>query len=86
MININKNFFYHKDSDYVDRRRVDTPRGFPGTSPIVPPPNMVTQDIFRAKVENQGNEDKLAVIFMTTGQFLDHDIAFGTHGKCDVTE
>jgi len=47
---------------------------------------MVTQDIFQAKVENQGNEDKLAVIFMTTGQFIDHDVAFGIHGKCDVTE
>jgi len=23
---------------------------------------------------------------MTTGQFIDHDIAFGIHGKCDVTK
>ena len=73
-------------ADYVDRRKTDTPRGFPGTLPIVPPPNMVTQDIFEAKTQNQGNRDKLAVIFMTIGQFLDHDIAFGDHGECDVTE
>jgi len=74
------------EADYVDANKLDTPRGFPGTKPVVAPPNRVSQAIFTAGKINKGNDEKLAVIFMTTGQFLDHDMVSGTHGPCDVTK
>jgi len=55
-------------------------------SSVVAPPNRVSQAIFTAGKINKGNDEKLAVIFMTTGQFLDHDMVSGTHGPCDVTK
>jgi Animal haem peroxidase. len=68
---------------YVDRRRVDTPRGFPETTSI-PSPNTVSQAVFEAQERNQGNLIKLSTLFMTTGQFLDHDVGLSIHGPCDV--
>ena len=66
----------------MDKRRADTPRGFPRTKPTLPTPNEVSDVVFQPnKIQGQ-NTKKLAVIFMTVGQFLDHDMAFVTHGKC----
>ena len=74
------------DADYVDKRRTDTPRGFPGTRPKVPPANEVSMAVFEAKKINGGNKNKLSTLFMTVGQFLDHDFALSDHGKCDVSK
>lgn len=77
-----KQIFFHYPfigADYVDR--VDTPRGFPGTFPEVPPANKVSQALFNVEHTNKGN-GHLTVMFMTFGQFLDHDLALSTHPEC----
>ena len=71
---------------YVDRRQVDTPRGFPGTSPTIPSANKVSMVAFEALETNGGNSRKLSTLFMTAGQFLDHDVGVSLHGSCGVTE
>eukprot|EP00111_Clytia_hemisphaerica_P006574 TCONS_00019053-protein len=69
-------------ANYVDQRQVDTPRGFPGTKPRVPPANKVSLAVFHAKQNDDGNRWKLSTLFMTMGQFLDHDFALVGHSKC----
>ena len=73
-------------ASYVDRRQVDTPRGFPGTNPSnIPSANKVSSAVFKAKQENKGNADFLSTLFMAAGQFLDHDIGLSPRGKtCDI--
>ena len=73
-------------ADYVDPRKVDTPRGFPGTKPEVPPPNQVSMAVFEARKHDDGRKQKLSTIFSTFGQFLDHDIAVTLHGECTARE
>lgn len=72
-------FFQLTGADYVDG--TDTPRGFPGTSPVVPPANQVSNATFRVERTNKGN-GHLTVLFMTFGQFFDHDLALATHPEC----
>ena len=74
------------DARYVDRRQVDTPRGFPGTSPVIPSANKVSMAAFEAIETNGGNSKKLSTLFMTVGQFLDHDFGLSLHGRCRITE
>lgn len=64
----------------------DTPRGFPGTRPIVPPANKVSKVAFQVEQENKGNSRKLSILLMTFGQFLDHDVALVRHAECDVKD
>ena len=71
----------------MDRRRVDTPRGFPGTRPKdIPAANKVSLAAFTPQQVNTGNADRLSTLFTTVGQFLDHDMTVSLHGKCDVKE
>jgi len=60
------------DADYVDG--ITTPRGFPGTNPKVPTAHEVSNRIFQVETKNGGNSNRLTVLFMTFGQFLDHDL------------
>ena len=53
---------------------ITVPRGFPQTKPVLPPANLVSQSIFNVELQNNGNDNGLAVAFMTFGQFLDHDV------------
>ena len=78
--------FKYTASNYVDLRRVDTPRGFPETNPVIPPANKVSLAAFSALTTNGGNSQKLSTLFMTVGQFLDHDIGISPHRTCSVTE
>uniref|UniRef100_A0A7M5UE79 Uncharacterized protein n=1 Tax=Clytia hemisphaerica TaxID=252671 RepID=A0A7M5UE79_9CNID len=74
-------------AEYVDRRQVDLPRGFPGSNPSnIPSANKVSIAVFKAKQENKGNNALLSTLFMTAGQFLDHDMALSLHGKCDIKD
>jgi len=59
---------------YADDDKHDTPRGFPGTR-VLPPVNAVSQQLFEVENENTGNSMQLTTLFMTFGQFLDHDVA-----------
>ena len=70
-------------ADYVDK--YDTPRGFPGTKPKVPPANQVAQTVFRTERKNKKGND-LTTLFMTFGQFLDHDLTFSPHADCKTKE
>jgi len=70
---------------YADDGTNDTPRGFPGTSPVLPPANAVTQQLFQVEKKNTGNDMKLTTLFMTFGQFLDHDVTETPMAKCNVT-
>lgn len=77
--------FFPADASYVDG--FDTPRGFPGTDPLLPPANEVSTNLFpveRSDERERENRDNLSVLFMTFGQFLDHDIALAPHpSRCD---
>ena len=71
-------------ADYVDG--VDTPRGFPGTTPVVQPANKITDELFNVEQQNKGTGD-ISVMFMTFGQFLDHDLGIAVHNaECNVKE
>ena len=58
-------------ASYVDG--ITIPRGFPGT-PVIPTAHEVSEAIFNVEQTNTGNDNELAVAFMTIGQFLDHDV------------
>lgn len=62
----------------------DTPRGFPGT-PSIPLANQVSEELFKVEEQNKGTGD-LSVMYMTMGQFLDHDMSVSPHGSCNVQE
>jgi len=71
------------DPAYAKDGKHDTPRGFPGTSPIVPPANAVSRALFSIERGNTENAKKhLTTLFMTFGQFLDHDITLTPHAPC----
>ncbi|XP_057310483.1 myeloperoxidase-like [Hydractinia symbiolongicarpus] len=72
-------------ADYVDRGNLDTPRGFPGTFPIVPTAHEVSQAVFGVQFRNRQRSRGLSAMFMAFGQFLDHDIGYTTHPTCDVS-
>ena len=76
----------HTAARYVDRRRVDTPRGFPQTSPVIPSANKVSLAAFTALNTNAGNSQKLSRLFMAVGQFLDHDIGISPRKQCNIAE
>ena len=65
---------------YVDG--FDIPRGFPGT-PNIPTAIEVSNELFKVEHQNKGTGD-LSVLFMTFGQFLDHDITLATHPECEI--
>ncbi|XP_057290808.1 peroxidasin homolog [Hydractinia symbiolongicarpus] len=69
--------------DYVDG--VDTPRGFPGTSPVVPTANQVAGAVFSLQNQNVQRTRGLSAMFMAFGQFLDHDFGLTEHPSCDVS-
>lgn len=70
-------------AQYADN--FDTPRGFPGTSPVIPTANQVSEELFKVENQNKGTGD-LAVMFMTMGQFLDHDMSVSPEGECHIEE
>lgn len=77
------------DPEYASDGKFDTPRGFPNTNPVLPPPNAVTQQLFDVENQNSGSTKKITTLFMTFGQFLDHDFTETPHQsckqKCDVS-
>lgn len=66
-------------ASYVDG--ITVPNGFPGTKTL-PTAAQVSQAIFNVEKTNNGNKHKLAVLFMTFGQFLDHDMTEVPIARC----
>ena len=75
-------------ADYVDRHKIDTPRGFPGksTEKQIPTAHEASQTLFNVKDANKGNSKGTSVMFMTFGQLLDHDIALTPRNNCPKIE
>ena len=65
---------------YAKDGKQDTPRGFPKTYPILPAANAVSRALF--SVDNTGKSKHLTTMFMTFGQFLDHDITLTPKAEC----
>ena len=73
---------FFKGADYVDG--FDTPRGFQGTKPFVQPANKITDELFKVEHHDKETGD-MSVLFMTFGQFLDHDVGLAAHnGECKL--
>lgn len=72
-------------ADYVDLLNLDTPRGFPGTKPVVSTPHEVAGAVFSAHIENVQRARGLSSMFMAFGQFVDHDVGLTLHPSCDVS-
>ncbi|XP_066927072.1 uncharacterized protein [Clytia hemisphaerica] len=68
----------------------DTPRGFPcNPSPnkkfdsrSLPTSHQVSRNLFKITTENVKNQHSLSTLYMTFGQFLDHDITLTPHESC----
>ena len=72
---------------YSDERKVDLPRGFlhaPFFGDRSPPANLISNVLFDVEQENKGNSQHLSSMFMTFGQFLDHDMSLTPQGHCTV--
>ena len=75
-----------KASEYANDGKRDTPRGFPNTYPVLPPPNQISQKLFQVERLTLARKgaivQKPTTLYMTFGQFLDHDISFTPHATC----
>ena len=75
-----------KASGYANDGKRDTPRGFPNTYPVLPPPNQISQRLFQVERLSLNRQfaivQKPTTLYMTFGQFLDHDISFTPHATC----
>ena len=82
-------------AQYARDGRHDTPRGFPNSDPVLPPPNLISQQLFQLedvpmplKSLRDGEKFRKKIetpttLFMTFGQFLDHDVAVTPHASCE---
>ena len=79
-------FFIFVDAQYADG--VDLPRGHHRSYDYThyPTPHQVSKASFHSKSQGFTNSKKLSTIFMTFGQFLDHDMSLTPHETCNVTE
>lgn len=84
---INSHYFHLiAGASYVDKFSIDVPKGFPHTKPKVKPANEISEKLFEVENKGSGNKKKLSSIFMTFGQFLDHDFTLVHEEKCKITK
>ena len=78
---------------YFDSEGLDTPLGHPAADRNDPrfgsgqsSSQDVTDDVFDILNIDQGNKYRVAHVYMTFGQFLDHDIAYILHASGPETD
>ena len=64
----------------------DLPIGDPTipTFRTIPSAQEVSDLLFRISIRDRGSRNRTSVIFMTFGQFLDHDFAYVIHGPTSL--
>ena len=78
----NKNSYsFITAAQYVDR--VTTPRGYPDVDRNPPKPaNEISQVLFQTEQQNRNlRSTSLSILFMTFGQFIDHDLVETPHAS-----
>ncbi|XP_066921652.1 eosinophil peroxidase-like [Clytia hemisphaerica] len=67
---------------------VDLPRGHHQASDYekLPTAHQVSHSVFKAVNSQVKNDKNVSVLFMTFGQFLDHDLSVSPHEECNVTD
>ena len=50
----------------------------------MPSAQAVSDRMFRIRDEDNGNRKRVSHVFMTFGQFMDHDFAYMMHGPTDA--
>ena len=87
-------YFCYVGARYFDRDGLDTPFGHPFLQinsfqqERVPTAQEVSDFLFNIVDRDIGNNDKVSHIFMTFGQFLDHDLVYVRHDleECKGTQ
>lgn len=67
---------------------VDLPRGHHHATDYkdLPTAHQVSTAVFKTFTGQVKNDKNMSVLFMTFGQFLDHDLSVAPHESCNVTE
>ncbi|XP_057290801.1 lactoperoxidase-like [Hydractinia symbiolongicarpus] len=84
-LTVQRNRSQNNTPQYADGS-LNYPRGFPGTTPVLPTAHEVARAVFRAVKPLEGNIKKTSIFFMTYGQMIDHDISlsrFSSNEQCD---
>ena len=71
-------------ADYADKYKLDVPRGYPGVGRKLPVVNHISKTLFGVTKKMRGNKHHISTLFMTFGQFLDHDITDTPSQACQV--
>ena len=66
----------------ADHNNNNDNRGKSYENPPIPTSHQVSRNLFKITTKNVKNQHSLSTMFMTFGQFLDHDITQTPHESC----